>query len=70
MLKKFYVPDRDADSFLSDITLNSVKTCKLHYDTFVADNDDMILNDGRGGKHELTMPTIIEDIAGNLNERD
>ncbi|RNA03207.1 hypothetical protein BpHYR1_025842, partial [Brachionus plicatilis] len=53
-----------------NITLNSVKTCKLHYDTFVADNDDMILNDGRGGKHEPTMPTIIENIAGNLNERD
>ncbi|RNA13575.1 ATP synthase subunit mitochondrial, partial [Brachionus plicatilis] len=46
--KHFNVPDRDADLFLSDITLNSVKTCKLHHDTFVADNDDMILNDGRG----------------------
>ncbi|RMZ95581.1 hypothetical protein BpHYR1_052563 [Brachionus plicatilis] len=59
ILKHFNVPDRDADSFLSDITLNSAKTCKLHYDTFVADNDDMILNDGRGGKHEPTMPTLL-----------
>jgi hypothetical protein len=56
------VPDRDADSFLSDITLNSVKTCKLHYDTFVADNDDMILNDGRGGKHEAVFYDIFPDI--------